>query len=237
MDGFLLIDKPAGLTSHDVVAAIRRQLATLPSHLSTRVGHAGTLDPMATGLLIVGIGTATKRLGTLTKLPKTYEAEITLGATSSTDDAEGTLHEWRKEHGEWRIPTHARVRSVLASLTDTLEQVPPAYSAVKVRGVPAYRRARRGERVVLPPRRVTIHAARLRSYRYPRLRVRWTVSSGTYIRALARDLGVALRTGAYLSALRRTTIGAFHVRDAHRDLRLRPQALLRPDRLLRRLEE
>ncbi len=227
VDGFLLIDKPAGVTSHDVVATIRRRLQTRDSRPKTRVGHAGTLDPMATGLLIVGVGPATKRLGDFLKLSKTYEAEITLGATSDTDDAEGVIREM--PNSPCPMPKRDTVTHVLHALTGTLEQVPPAYSAVKIRGIAAYRRARRGEPVTLKPRRVTVSRMELLAYRFPTLRVRWTVSAGTYIRSLARDLGQALGTGAYLSALRRTAIGPHRVADAL------PLATLSRETILRRV--
>ena len=213
MEGFLFVDKPAGITSHDVVDQVRRLLRTYVRTRSIpKVGHAGTLDPLATGLLIIGVGGATKMLQRLLKLPKTYEAEVTLGATSTTDDAEGPLTE--TPAFKFQRPKHGELERVLRRLTGEIEQVPPAYSAVKLHGVRAHRRARRGERVSLTPRRVTIKEAVLLSYEFPRTSVRWTVSSGTYIRALARDLGVQLGTGAYLSALRRTSIGPFRLSDA-----------------------
>lgn len=247
MDGFFLIDKPAGITSHDVVASVRSRLqetwnneqrtrntreSGVPSSgfRVPRVGHAGTLDPLATGLLIVGVGRATKKLRNLLTLPKTYEAELTLGATSTTDDGEGRLSAVGNGHpptrdgapsgnqGQMAIgamtPTRTNLQRALQHFTGIIEQLPPRYSAVKVQGVPAYRRVRRGETVTLRPRLVTIHNTELLSYTYPILHIRWVVSSGTYIRSLARDLGARLGTGAYLSALRRSSIGPFSVSDA-----------------------
>lgn len=200
--GFLLLRKPAGITSHDVVDIVRKKLGT------RRVGHAGTLDPMATGLLIVAVGTTTKHLQKILGLSKTYEAEIALGASSTTDDAEGTITQGDRDQGGGdREPTRDEIENVLREFLGTHEQVPPAYSAIKVRGTPAHRRVRRGESIVLPPRTITIHALELLGYTYPRLHIRCTVSSGTYIRALARDIGARLRTGAYLAALSRTAIG------------------------------
>lgn len=230
MDGFLLIDKPPGMTSHDVVATVRRRWRV------RKAGHAGTLDPLATGLLIVGVGSSTRSLRMLARLPKTYEAEITLGATSETDDAEGTIRtpDDRQQTAE---PTVSDVERALKEFVGTMEQVPPAYSAVKVRGVPAYRRARRGERVTLQPRQVTVYEADVLAYRYPLLHVCWTVSAGTYVRALARDLGQALGTGAYLSALRRTAIGHFLVTEAHALSSITPAALVPRETFLRRLPE
>lgn len=206
--GFLLVDKPRGITSHDAVDHIRRRFRT------REVGHAGTLDPMATGLLILGVGAATKKLGDILGLPKTYEAEITLGAVSTTDDGEGKITESGIVNGEYRMPSRVDVERVLESFTGTIKQVPPVYSAIKVRGVPAHRRVRRGESVTLPPRLITIHTLDLLVYTYPLLRIRCDVSSGTYVRALARDIGEKLGCGGYLSALRRMAIGPFLLQDA-----------------------
>lgn len=234
MDGFFLVDKPPGMTSHDVVVKVRKLLASSSQRPAPKVGHAGTLDPLATGLLIVGVGTATKKLGTLLKLPKTYEAELTLGATSTTDDAEGSISkDNRRQAAGNRGLTWRDVERALRQLTGEIEQVPPVYSAVKIRGVPAYRRARRGETVSLPPRRVTVHAAELLSFAYPHASVRWTVSSGTYIRSLARDLGKALGTGGHLSALRRTAIGPLTVSAACALDMVTPKNLQPLDNLLR----
>lgn len=209
-NGFFLVDKPSGMTSHDVVARIRRLLNTHDSQRNTRVGHAGTLDPFATGLLIVGVGLGTKALARVTKFPKTYNADVTFGATSSTDDREGTLSPQPVLHP----PSTADLTNTLQTLTGPLQQTPPVYSAIKIRGVPAYRRVRRGEFVTLAPREITVFAAELLGYAYPTAQIRWVVSSGTYIRSLARDLGETLGTGAYLSALRRTTTGPFRIEEA-----------------------
>lgn len=206
--GFLLVHKPSGMTSHDVVDAVRNLFNT------QQVGHAGTLDPTATGLLIVGIGTATKKLGHFLRLPKTYEAGITLGATSTTDDAEGMIEAVGGRHAAEDIPSQENVEHVLKEFVGSIEQVPPVYSAIKVRGVPAHRRMRRGESVTLRPRRITIESLELLDYTYPHLRIRCHVSSGTYIRALARDIGQKLEVGGYLSALSRTAIGPFQLTDA-----------------------
>lgn len=227
VDGFLFLDKPAGVTSHDVVDTIRRRLG------ARRVGHAGTLDPAATGLLILGVGRATRELRRLLALPKTYEAEVTLGATSSTDDREGTIV--RAPPSAPRVPTKNTVERALQHLTGGLEQTPPLYSAVKIRGVPAHRRARRGERIELRPRHVTVYSAELLDYHYPILRVRWKVSSGTYIRALARDLGTVLGAGAYLSALQRTAVGPFHITEALPLSETDPAALRLPENIFERI--
>lgn len=206
MEGFLLIDKAAGMTSHDVVNRVRRMTGV------ERVGHAGTLDPFATGLLIVGVGRgATKHLGRLTTdTSKTYEAMLHLGARSDTDDCDGVITEAEDE----RPLRKKDVLPIVKKFQGPIRQVPPALSAIKIGGVPAHRRVRRGERVELPEREVEIYALRIRAYAWPELKLEVECSSGTYIRTLARDIGEALECGAYLSALRRTAIGKWNVRDA-----------------------
>ncbi len=206
MEGFLLIDKPAGLTSHDVVNRIRRLTG------EQRVGHAGTLDPFATGLLIVGVGRgATKLLGELTTgTMKSYEALLRLGATSETGDPEGPI----VEHEETVPLRKVDLLPVIRQFQGKQEQTPPALSAIKVGGVPAYRRVRRGEKLQLEPRVVEIHALSVLKYTWPELRLAMSCSAGTYIRVLAGDIGEALGSGAYLSELRRTAIGTWSVRQA-----------------------
>jgi tRNA pseudouridine55 synthase len=201
--GALLIDKPPGVTSHDVVATIRRLLKL------RRVGHAGTLDPFATGLLIVGVGYATRLLDYTHQLPKTYEATLQLGAVSSTDDLTGEITEQSDEQ-----PPLDAIQKVLQRMVGPLAQVPPAYAAIKVKGRKLYEYARAGEEVTRKPRQVTIMAIDILDYTYPHLSIRVHCSSGTYIRALARDIGGALGVGAYLTQLRRTQIGNFVVSDA-----------------------
>ncbi|USN53313.1 MAG: tRNA pseudouridine(55) synthase TruB [Candidatus Nomurabacteria bacterium] len=206
MEGFLLIDKAAGMTSHDVVNRVRRSSGV------QRVGHAGTLDPFATGLLIVGVGrAATKHLGGLTlDTTKTYEATLRLGARSDTDDCDGVITETEDLH-----PLRKKdILPAVKKFQGPIRQIPPALSAIKIRGVPAYRRLRRGEEVELPEREVEIYAIRIRTYAWPELKLEVECSSGTYIRTLARDIGEALGCGAYLRALRRTAIGKWNVRDA-----------------------
>lgn len=206
MEGFLLIDKAAGMTSHDVVNRVRRASGV------QRVGHAGTLDPFATGLLIVGVGrAATKHLGGLTlDTTKTYEAILRLGARSDTDDCDGVITE-----GEDLQPLRKKdIAPVVKKFQGSIRQIPPALSAIKIRGVPAHRRLRRGEEVELPEREVEIYALRIRGYSWPELQLEVECSSGTYIRTLAHDIGEALGCGAYLRALRRATIGKWNVRDA-----------------------
>jgi tRNA pseudouridine55 synthase len=201
MDGVLLIDKPAGITSHDVVAAVRRSLG------GVRTGHAGTLDPFATGLLLVLVGRATKAQAALMGLPKRYEVVARLGATSSTGDPEGEVTE------TGRLPPDPPLLP-----TGRLRQRPPAYSAVKVKGERAYRRARRGEQLQLPERTVTVYSFRERWRRAdpegpgPRLATaayEVECAAGTYVRSLIADLG-----DAYCLELRRTAIGPFGVEHA-----------------------
>jgi tRNA pseudouridine55 synthase len=215
-DGFLLIDKPAGITSHDVVDAVRKIAKT------RRVGHAGTLDPFATGLLIVGIGNATKKLGDLAGLEKTYEAAARLGATSTTDDPEGSI-----SHSAFCIADSDQKQCEMRPAINDIErafdqfrggyvQTAPAFSAKKVDGKKLYELARKGETgdMELPKKRVAIHELKILSYDWPELTFRARCSSGTYVRALARDMGEALGTGAYLTALRRTKIGSYDIKDA-----------------------
>ena len=200
-DGIVVVDKPGGMTSHDVVARVRRLAAT------RRVGHAGTLDPMATGVLVVGVGRATRLLGYLAGQDKEYDATIRLGVTTTTDDAEGEPIETRDAGGVDDVTLEAEV----AKLTGAIEQVPSAVSAVKVGGVRAYKRVRDGESVELEPRSVTVMEFDIVERRGDDIDVRVACSTGTYIRALARDLGSALGVGAHLTALRRTRVGRFEL--------------------------
>jgi tRNA pseudouridine55 synthase len=200
-EGLVLIDKPAGWTSHDVVARVRRIAGT------RRVGHAGTLDPMATGLLVVGLGRATRLLGYLSKTDKEYTGTIRLGIATATDDAEGEVIATADQPG-WTLPD---AQAAIRALTGELEQVPPAYSAISVDGRRSYARARAGEDVVLAPRRVQVTEFEVLAVRGDDLDVRVVCTSGTYIRSLARDLGAALGVGGHLAALRRTRIGPFRI--------------------------
>ena len=207
--GILIVDKPAGMTSHDVVARCRRLFAT------RRVGHAGTLDPMATGVLLIGVDRATKILALLTATSKSYDATIRLGQSTSTDDAEGELlQQVSTEH-----LTDAAIAAAIAGLRGDITQVPSAVSAVKVGGRRAYRLVREGHAVNLEARPVRIDrfemiAAR-RHDQVIDLDVAVDCSSGTYIRALARDLGNKLAVGGHLRALRRTRVGRFRIEQAH----------------------
>ena len=201
---FLLVNKPKGITSHDVVDKVRKITG------EKRVGHAGTLDPNATGLLIVGIGRdSTKLLGKITKnTTKTYRAEIFLGEERDTDDIEGKVVSKAKG---FLPPSESEVRLVLLSFLGEKLQIPPAYSAVKIKGKEAYRHAREGKKITLEPRKVMIHSLKLVEYNFPRLVIDTEVSAGTYIRALARDFGEKLGCGAYLMNLNRSTIGKYSV--------------------------
>jgi tRNA pseudouridine55 synthase len=212
-DGLLVVDKPSGWTSHDVVGRARRLCGT------RKVGHAGTLDPMATGVLVLGIGRATRLLTFLVGCDKAYTATIRLGQSTITDDAEGEVIASTAADGITAEQLEAAVRQ----LTGDIQQVPSSVSAIKVKGERSYHRVRAGEDVELPPRPVTVSRFDLLATRagdvdgIPVLDVdvEVTVSSGTYVRALARDLGDALGVGGHLTALRRTRVGAFTLDQAH----------------------
>jgi tRNA pseudouridine55 synthase len=207
--GLVIVDKSAGMTSHDVVGRCRRIFGT------RKVGHAGTLDPMATGVLVIGLERATKLLGLLTATDKSYAATIRLGQTTATEDAEGELLQ--------TVPaghvTDAEVENAVAALRGDLDQVPSAVSAIKVDGQRAYKLAREGKSVELAPRRVRIERFDVLAIRragdHVDVDVEVDCSSGTYIRALARDVGVALGVGGHLTALRRTRVGRFGLDEAH----------------------
>ncbi|WP_307786014.1 tRNA pseudouridine(55) synthase TruB [Rathayibacter sp. SD072] len=225
-NGILLLDKPGGITSHDLVSRTRRRAGT------RKVGHAGTLDPMATGLMILGLGPSTRLLTYLVGLDKEYEATIRLGASTTTDDREGDVLESAPPAAVAAIGEKA-VDAGIAGLTGAIEQVPSSVSAIKIDGRRAYARARDGEEVVIPARPVTVSAfdvlARREVDGFLDLDVRVTCSSGTYIRALARDLGAVLGVGGHLTALRRTAVGPFGVAAAGEIDELDvPTALLTP---------
>jgi len=227
MDGYLLVDKPVGMTSHDVVAKIRRILATearienresriipnsqfpIPPSAKPKVGHTGTLDPLASGLMILVLGSYTKRAQEFSKMGKTYEAELTLGLTSATGDGEGPIIQSSKE----RV-ARSKVEEVLKGFVGKISQTPHAHSAVKVGGQRAYKLARAGKEFKIEPRLVTIYTVEDVDYKYPKLRFTTEVSSGTYIRSLAEDIGQKLGTGAYVSALRRTKVGNHDIKNA-----------------------
>ena len=207
-DGIVLIDKPSAMTSFGVVARVRRQLSQAVGH-KVKVGHTGTLDPFATGLMILVIGKECKNAARYTKLDKVYEATIRLGAVSSTGDPEGEVTAVSTHQ-----PTEAELLGVLQQFTGEIEQTPPIYSAIKIDGRRAYDLARRGEVPDMPRRTVTVYSLDLLSYEYPDVTIRTKVSSGTYIRSLASDIGGALGTGAYTVALRRMSIDTYDVADA-----------------------
>ena len=202
-EGVLLVDKPAGITSHDAVATVRRALGT------RKVGHAGTLDPMATGLLVVGVGRATRLLRYLGDLPKTYEGTFRLGVETTTLDAEGEVT--REAPVE---VTDADLRSAMAARLGTSAQRPPAFSAVKVGGRKLYDAARKGERLEAEPRTIRVDRFDPIARREADVDFVAVVSGGTYVRVLAADVGATLRCGAHLTRLRRTAIGPFDVADA-----------------------
>ncbi|HEX2030194.1 MAG TPA: tRNA pseudouridine(55) synthase TruB [Actinomycetota bacterium] len=202
-DGVLLVDKPSGITSHDAVDAVRRALGV------RRVGHAGTLDPMASGLLVLGVGRATRLLRFLGDLEKEYEGTGRLGEETDTLDATGSVVRTAPAD-----VAEEDLRGAMASFIGDIEQRPPAYSAVKVGGRRLYRAARAGERVKAPPRRVRVDAFDLLGFDGRDFDFRAVCSSGTYVRSLVADLGTALGPGAHLTRLRRTRIGRFSVSDA-----------------------
>ncbi len=204
-DGLVVVDKPQGWTSHDVVGRTRRLART------RKVGHAGTLDPMATGVLLLGIGRATRLLGHLALTDKQYDATIRLGQTTVTDDAEGEVVATMDATGV----TDAAIAAGVAALTGSISQVPSSVSAIKVDGVRSYARVRSGQEVALAARPVTVSRFEVLGRRGDDLDVSVTCSSGTYIRALARDLGAALGVGGHLTALRRTRVGPLDLASAH----------------------
>jgi tRNA pseudouridine55 synthase len=229
LDGILLIDKPANWTSFDVVAKIRgilrqqaksqelgaksdplTQRSKLSAHPSkVKVGHTGTLDPFATGLLIIVVGSYTKKAEQFSKLDKVYEAEITLGSTSTTGDTEGEIVEKSDKK-----PTQEEIESILSQFTGEIQQIPHKFSAIKIDGQRAYKLAREGKEVKLEPRKVTVYRLQVTDYDYPKLNIVTEVSSGTYIRSLAEDIGEKLSIGAYLTSLRRTKVGKWNIEDA-----------------------
>ena len=236
-DRLILIDKPSGISSFGVVARVRRQLTEelnsqkgkeqpeqkphfLPgvsrktigvSRKRVKVGHCGTLDPFATGLMILLSGKFTRRASELTKLDKVYEATIRLGVTSTTGDPEGEIAPLQET---LQAPGLQEVEKVLKKFTGIIAQTPPIYSAIKIGGQRAYKLARKGQIPEIPPRQVEIYSIELLKYDYPILKIRTHVSSGTYIRTLAEDIGRELKTGAYTAALRRTKIGQYDVKNA-----------------------
>ena len=216
-NNIVLIDKPSGWTSFDVVAKLRGKLRAeyqtkgiKPTKRQLKIGHAGTLDPFATGLLIILYGEATKQADEFLKLDKVYEATITLGATSTTGDPEGDI----TKTDQMTPPTREVVQAALQAFEGEITQVPPIYSAIKIDGVRAYKLARDGKTPDIPSRQVTIYSIEIIDYSFPELKIRTHVSSGTYIRTLAADIGAALSTGGYCTELRRTRIGTYEITNA-----------------------
>ncbi|MBU0706555.1 tRNA pseudouridine(55) synthase TruB [Patescibacteria group bacterium] len=203
-DGLLVIDKPKGWTSFDVVAKIRNKLGV------KKIGHTGTLDPMATGVLVLCLGKATKLAQEMTAYDKEYIAEITLGATTPTDDAEGVITPFpgakKKSKNE--------ILTALKYFEGEIMQLPPRFSAKKVKGKRAYAMARKGQEFKLEPVKVNVHEIELLSYKWPTIRLRVLSSKGFYVRSLARELGEKLGTGGYLSALQRSKVGKFNLSHA-----------------------
>ncbi len=208
MDGFLLIDKPSGWTSFDVVAKVRGILKHAGVQ-KPKVGHTGTLDPLATGLLILVLGSYCKRAQEFSKLDKTYEVTMKLGQTSMTGDEEGV-----KQVVSTKKPRLDEVQSALDSFTGEIMQTPPIYSAIKVNGQRAYKLARDSKEVKLEPRKVKVNRLQVTSYNYPEIRFIVEVSSGTYVRSLVHDVGQRLSTGAYMKGLVRTSVGMFNINGA-----------------------
>jgi tRNA pseudouridine55 synthase len=210
--GLVVVDKPGGMTSHDVVARVRRVVGT------RKVGHAGTLDPMATGVLVLGVNRATRLLGHLVLTEKAYDATVRLGAATTTDDAEGEV----TTTASAAAVTEDDVRAALREFEGEILQVPSAVSAIKVGGKRSYQRVRDGEEVALAARPVVVHALEATAFRREGdvldLDVHVSCSSGTYVRALARDLGARLGVGGHLTALRRTAVGPFTLDRASADL-------------------
>ncbi len=226
---FLLINKPAGWTSFDVVGFIRNKISHSPMTPSQaegdnkkrkpKVGHAGTLDPFATGLLIVGIGReATRRLDEFKNLKKTYRATIHLGAVSNTDDKTGIIIEQMAANVDQPTPTPPKrgIENILKQLVGKQEQIPPMFSAKSISGTRLYKLARKGVEVKREPAQIEIYEIKLLHYIYPKLEIELSCSTGTYVRTVARTIGEKLGVGGYCEELERTAIGDFHLSDARK---------------------
>lgn len=215
MDGILLVDKPKGWTSFDVVAKVRGIIKIElrnenPSLKNVKVGHTGTLDPAATGLLVLCIGKYTKKVPDMIRHDKTYEVEMTLGATSTTGDQEGEI----TRSGEEKVVSSKELEGVLSTFAGEQMQTPPSFSAIRINGQRAYDLARAGKEVKLEPRKCTIHSLELTSYDFPVAKFTCSVSSGTYIRSLVNDIGQKLGTGAYMSELKRIKVAQYDLTNA-----------------------
>lgn len=205
----LLVDKPAGMSSFGVVARVRRILSKRAGK-KVKVGHTGTLDPFATGLLVLLIGKGTKRANEFLKLDKRYEATICLGKVSTTGDIEGEVTNVR----QMITPSLPQIQQVVETFIGEVEQRVPVYSAVKIKGQRAYNLARKGQKVEMPVRKVQIYSIKILEYNWPELKIACHVSSGTYIRTLGEDIGEKLGVGGYLTALRRTEVSEYKVSEA-----------------------
>ena len=208
MDEVIIIDKPQGMTSFGVVARLRRVLSNQAGK-KVKVGHTGTLDPFATGLMIIVTGKKCREAETFTKLDKWYEAEIILGKNSSTGDPEGEITDMSDYE-----PSLEEVQWVIGQFVGKIEQTPPIFSAIKINCERAYKLSREGKQVEIPKRVIEIYSLELLAYEYPKLKIRTHVSSGTYIRTLAVDIGEKLGTGAYCESLRRTKIANYSIDQA-----------------------
>jgi tRNA pseudouridine55 synthase len=208
MDGILLVDKPVGISSFGIVAKVR-SLIKEETGQKIKIGHTGTLDPGASGLMILVLGKYTKRAAEFSKLDKTYQVELTLGKVSSTADSEGEIQPKSNN-----VPDEKEIQPVVKSFIGQIEQIPPIFSAIKVGGQRAYKMARAGQEVKLEPRKITIYEIKDINYKYPRISFTASVSSGTYVRSLAVDIGEKLGVGAYMSALKRTQVGKFSLEKA-----------------------
>lgn len=209
-NGVLLVDKPIGISSFGVVARVRRQLSEHFGH-KMKVGHTGTLDPFASGLMILVVGKECKNAAKYTKLDKVYEATMVLGKKSSTGDPEGEI-----ENISNKKIVQSEIETILPQFLGAIEQIPPAYSAIKINGQRAYKLARAGKKPDIPKRQINIYSIDIVEYSYPELKVVTKVSSGTYIRTLAEDIGEALGVGAYCSELRRVSIDEYSVQNAQK---------------------
>jgi tRNA pseudouridine55 synthase len=201
--GFLNINKPKGITSFKALIDLRKVLQT------TKIGHIGTLDPLATGVLVVAVGEALKLIEFTNNFDKEYEAEITLGKTSTTYDAEGVIIKTSDKK-----PTVKEIKECIEYFKGEILQIPPIFSAIKIKGKRAYELARKGTQVTLEPRKIIIKEIKIVSFKYPKIKLRIFCSKGTYIRSLAHDIGEKLNTGAYLSALKRTKVDNFSIKNS-----------------------
>ena len=224
MDGILLIDKPVGWTSFDVVARVRGVVKRETGLKKPKVGHTGTLDPLAIGLLIIVVGSYCKRAAEFSGMDKVYEVTMKLGVTSTTGDEEG-----QKTAVSSKQPAESEIQAALQKFVGDIMQTPPIYSAIKVDGQRAYKLAREGKEVKLEPRPVTIYQISKIKYSYPIITFTCKVSSGTYIRSLVQDVGRELDVGAYMSNLRRTEVGIFKLEDAQVIKTLNLEKLLTQD--------